>query len=97
MSYLKSFIDEYQDFPKKGINFKDIIPIIKNPKIFKKLINDMSCWEPFQKCDAVLAIDARGFIFGTAEREYIFSNDLEESNLNNLNNINPNNSLTLLQ
>ena len=38
-----------------------------------------------------------GFIFGTAEREYIFSNDLEESNLNNLNNINPNNSLTLLQ
>tara|TARA_B100001027_G_C16216619_1_gene307755 strand:+ start:285 stop:797 length:513 start_codon:yes stop_codon:yes gene_type:complete len=66
VSYLKSFIDEYQDFPKKGINFKDIIPIIKNPKIFKKLINDMSCWEPFQKCDAVLAIDARGFIFGTA-------------------------------
>ena len=35
-----------------------------------------------------------GFIFGTAEREYIFSNDLAESNLNN---INPNNSLTLLQ
>ena len=26
----------------------------------------MSCWDPFQKCDAVLAIDARGFIFGTA-------------------------------
>ena len=66
MSYLNSFIDEYQDFPKKGINFKDILPILKNPQIFKKLIIDMSCWEPLQQCDAVLAIDARGFIFGTA-------------------------------
>lgn len=66
MSYLKNFIDEYQDFPKKGINFKDILPILKNPQIFKKLIIEMSSWKPFQQCDAVLAIDARGFIFGSA-------------------------------
>ena len=66
MSYLENLIDEYPDFPKKGINFKDILPILKEPKIFKKLISDMSSWEAFQNCDAIVAIDARGFIFGTA-------------------------------
>lgn len=66
MSYLKNLIDEYPDFPKKGISFKDILPILKEPKIFKKLTIDMSSWEAFQNCDAIVAIDARGFIFGTA-------------------------------
>ena len=66
MNTLKKIIDNYPDFPKKGINFKDIQPILKDPEIFKKLINDMSSWEPLQDCDAIIAIDARGFIFGTS-------------------------------
>ena len=66
MSYLKEFINEYPDFPKKGINFKDIVPILKNPEIFKNLINDMSNWSIYDDADAIIAIDARGFIFGSA-------------------------------
>ena len=66
MSYLKNFIDEYPNFPKKGINFKDIVPILKNPEVFKNLINDMSNWSIYDNADAIIAIDARGFIFGTA-------------------------------
>ena len=65
MLSLNKFIDEYPDFPKKGINFKDILPILKNPEIFKQLIKDMSNWDFFNSCDAIVAIDARGFIFGT--------------------------------
>ena len=66
MSYLRKFIDEYPNFPKKGINFKDILPILKNPEIFKNLINDMSNWSIYDNADAIIAIDARGFIFGAA-------------------------------
>ena len=66
MSYLKKFINEYPNFPKKGINFKDIVPILKNPEIFKNLIYDMSNWSIYDNADAIIAIDARGFIFGTA-------------------------------
>ena len=63
---LTTIIDEYPDFPKKGISFKDIQPILKDPKVFKELINKMSSWKNLNNCDALVAIDARGFIFGTA-------------------------------
>ena len=66
MDLLQDLIDEYPDFPKKGIIFKDILPILTKPTIFKKLINSMSEWDVLKKCDAIIAIDARGFIFGSA-------------------------------
>tara|TARA_B100000886_G_scaffold338205_3_gene300533 strand:- start:116 stop:628 length:513 start_codon:yes stop_codon:yes gene_type:complete len=63
---LKNYIKDYPDFPKPGIIFKDILPILKEPEAFRDLINDMSKWELFKDCDSLLAIDARGFIFGSA-------------------------------
>lgn len=64
--YLKKFIENHIDFPKKGILFKDILPVLREPEIFKKLVLDMCCSEMFKNADAIIAIDARGFIFATA-------------------------------
>ena len=54
------------DFPIKGIVFKDILPLLQDPEIFSKVIEEMSISTIFKNADAILAIDARGFIFGTA-------------------------------
>ena len=62
---LKEVIKNYPDFPKNGILFKDVTPVFKNPNLFSELILQMSKWEPIQKCDGIVAIDARGFIFGS--------------------------------
>lgn len=56
----------YKDFPKPGIVFCDILPILRKPEIFKELIKTMSDSDSIQNSDALIAIDARGFIFGTA-------------------------------
>ena len=66
MTFLENFIDDYPNFPKTGILFKDILPILQNPSVFSKLIKDMAKWDVYKQCDAIIAIDARGFIFGSA-------------------------------
>ena len=53
-------------FPQKGINFKDLFGILREPNIFRGLINRMASSEEIQDSDAILAIEARGFIFGSA-------------------------------
>ena len=58
-------IKSYQDFPKKGILFRDIMPILTKPDIFYDLIKSMASKSIFENADAIIAIDARGFIFGT--------------------------------
>ncbi len=63
---LKNSIKNYPDFPKKGINFKDISPIISDPDLFSDLIEKISEYPFFKESDAIIAIDARGFIFGSA-------------------------------
>ena len=63
---LKNSIKNYPDFPKKGINFKDISPIISDPNLFSDLIEKISEYPFFKESDAIIAIDARGFIFGSA-------------------------------
>ena len=42
MNSLKEFIDTYKDYPKKGIEFKDLLGIMQEPSIFKELILEMS-------------------------------------------------------
>ena len=63
INYL-DFIREIPDFPKPGILFKDITPLLKNNFAFQSAIRDMS--EPFieKSIDSVVAIEARGYIFG---------------------------------
>ena len=63
---LNQLITEHKDFPKKGIVFKDLLPLLQHPDIFTDLINNMSSSEVFRDSDAIISIDARGFIFGTA-------------------------------
>ena len=42
------------------------MPILRNPDIFSELINEMSSSDVLRNSDAIIAIDARGFIFGSA-------------------------------
>ena len=64
--YLKKLIRDYPDFPKKGIIFKDILPILQSPEDFSELIKNMSKNQMCLEAEAIISIDARGFIFGTA-------------------------------
>ena len=66
MKKIVELIESYKDFPKKGINFKDVLGIMQDPKTFKELILTMSSSEIIKNADAIISIDARGFIFGSA-------------------------------
>ena len=66
MDQLKRHISNYKDFPKKGIVFRDVLEILQDPNIFKNLIKKMSNVDFLLKSDAIISIDARGFIFGSA-------------------------------
>ena len=59
---LRNSIKDYPDFPKKDIIFKDISPIIADPKLFSDLIAKITSYSFFDNTDAIIAIDARGFI-----------------------------------
>ena len=62
---LLKLFGSYKDFPKPGILFCDILPVLRNSDIFNELINRMSANSIISDSDALVAIDARGFIFGT--------------------------------
>ncbi len=66
MKKLEDLILTYVDFPKKGIDFKDVLVITQEPEVFKNLILKMSDSKIIKNCDAIISIDARGFIFGSA-------------------------------
>tara|TARA_Y100000994_G_scaffold242056_1_gene238568 strand:+ start:451 stop:969 length:519 start_codon:yes stop_codon:yes gene_type:complete len=63
---LNELIETYKDYPKKGIEFKDLLGIIQEPEIFKELILKMSSSKIIKNAEAIISIDARGFIFGSA-------------------------------
>ena len=66
MKKLEDLILTYKDFPKKGIDFKDVLEILQYPEIFHDLIVKMSSNEFLKNAEAIISIDARGFIFGSA-------------------------------
>jgi len=66
MEKLKELIGTYKDFPMKGIEFQDVLGIIQDPDVFKELILKMSSSAIIKESDAIISIDARGFIFGSA-------------------------------
>lgn len=61
---IKKSIRNIPDHPKPGIQFKDITTAIKDPKIFKEIVDRMAAHFANEKIDYVAGIDARGFIFG---------------------------------
>ena len=66
MKKIEDLISTYKNFPKKGIDFKDVLGILQDPVVFKDLILKMSDSKIIKNCDAIISIDARGFIFGSA-------------------------------
>jgi adenine phosphoribosyltransferase len=60
----KSIIREIPNYPKKGINFKDITTLLKDPNAFQEVINVFYEKLKNQKIDKVIGIESRGFIFG---------------------------------
>lgn len=62
---LKNTIENVPDFPKPGIQFKDITPIFLNPKLYEDVIADLAAFSR-GKVDAVCGIESRGYLFGIA-------------------------------
>ena len=62
---LKKYIRSIQDYPKKGILFRDITTLIKDKDAFKECINQMSKIINNLNCDKIAAIESRGFIFAS--------------------------------
>ena len=62
---LKAALTSYPDFPSKGILFRDINSIFLNIDLFDELIEEMANIPNISEADGIVAIDARGFIFGS--------------------------------
>lgn len=63
---LKKYIREVEDFPKKGISFKDITSIFKDPNNTNLIINSFIQRLSDVNIDAIAGVESRGFIFGMA-------------------------------
>ena len=63
---LKDYIRSIQDYPKKGILFRDITTLIKNEKAFKQCINQIVERSKKFKVDKIAAVESRGFVFASA-------------------------------
>ena len=63
---LKDHIRSIQDYPKKGILFRDITTLIKNEKAFTKCINEIVNRSKKFEFNKIAAIESRGFVFASA-------------------------------
>ena len=63
---LKAAVRDVADFPIKGILFKDITPILRDGRLFRIAVDSFADRHKGKKIDAVVGIDARGFIFAGA-------------------------------
>jgi adenine phosphoribosyltransferase len=61
---VKNTIRDVADFPKPGIMFKDITPILENPLLCREIVKELC--EPFKdfELNAVVGVESRGFLFG---------------------------------
>lgn len=61
---LKKYIRSIRDFPIKGIMFRDITTLLKEPSAIKETLNQLLSISDKLKVDKVIGIESRGFIFG---------------------------------
>lgn len=61
---IKDAIRDVPNFPKDGIIFKDITPILQDAQLCKDILKDLHSKYKNEKIDAVLGIESRGFLFG---------------------------------
>lgn len=60
-----SLIRDVPDFPKPGIMFKDITPVLEDPAAFQQVIDLMTEAAVKSGADVIVGIESRGFVFGT--------------------------------
>jgi adenine phosphoribosyltransferase len=63
---IKALVMDVPDFPKPGIVFKDITPLLSNARAFSAITDLLAERARTHRADAILAIESRGFIFGAA-------------------------------
>ena len=63
---IKNAIRDIPDFPKPGIIYKDITPLLKDPALFAEIIEILSERYQDNKPEYIVGIESRGFIFGAA-------------------------------
>jgi len=68
---LKASVRDIPDFPKPGILFKDITPILTNGQLFRLAVTIFAERYQRKSIEKVVAIDARGFIFGGALAHFL--------------------------
>ena len=68
---LKANIRDVPDFPKQGVLFKDITPILANGQLFRLAVTIFAERYQRKSVERIVAIDARGFIFGGALAHYL--------------------------
>ncbi|MCM3872639.1 MAG: adenine phosphoribosyltransferase [Pyrinomonadaceae bacterium] len=66
MDNLRKLIREVPDFPKAGINFYDITTLLKSPEGLRETVDALASTFEGTKVDAVIGVEARGFIFAPA-------------------------------
>lgn len=66
LSYLRAHLRSVPDFPKPGILFKDITPLLANPRAFHITLDLLAHPHIGEHIDVVIGIESRGFIFGSA-------------------------------
>lgn len=62
---LSHAIREIKDYPKPGIVFKDITPAFADPALVREIIADLKDFYKSEKLDAIVGVEARGFIFAS--------------------------------
>lgn len=63
-SRIRTKICEVKDFPKPGIGFKDITPVLQDAATFRHALLLMASWVSTKNADVIVGIESRGFIFG---------------------------------
>ena len=63
---LRSHIRDIPDFPRPGIVFKDIMPLLADAQALHQAVDDLAAWAEPRKVDLVVGAEARGFILGAA-------------------------------
>ncbi|HEY7177934.1 MAG TPA: adenine phosphoribosyltransferase, partial [Gaiella sp.] len=63
---LRTRVRDVPDFPRPGVGFKDISPLLLDPQALRQAVDELAAWTREREPDLVLGAEARGFILGAA-------------------------------
>ena len=63
---LADYIRDVRDFPKRGIVFKDVMPLFAVPEALHEAVEQLAAWAEPRRPDVILGAEARGFVLGAA-------------------------------